>query len=55
MITKSPFKMNGAPYTSRGPKEMDPMYNGQPGIQKKDFEQFSKKGSTDEELSLIHI
>ncbi len=27
-----------------GPKSMDPMYNGKPGVQQDDFEQFSKKG-----------
>jgi len=26
-----------------GPSEMDPMYNGKPGVQKDDFKQFSKK------------
>lgn len=34
----SSFKMMGASPA----KEMDPMYNGQPGVQQSDFEQFSK-------------
>ena len=27
-----------------GPKSMDPMHNGKPGVQQDDFEQFSNKG-----------
>ncbi len=40
--TSSPMQMN---YKSPA-KKMDPMYNGEPGIQKEDFGQFSKSSPT---------
>ena len=35
---------------STGPGKMDPMHNGEPGVQKEDFEQFSGPAKTVEEL-----
>ena len=39
--TKSQLHKADQDYKSDGPKAMDPMHNGEPGVQQDDFDQFS--------------